>query len=401
MDRVILCANHIPLVTSIHNDFIEKYMPQANGSYVKVYLYLAKCMQHGEKKLSISCLADRMENTEGDVLRALAYWEKQGLLILDRDPDSEEITGIDMLFPEDLGGEMVPASTAAVVSEAERQQMTEAGSPIGADMPDMDDGAEQPAREEIPDSMDMYSQPGQDEDTDRLAKVPAAATKRDLSDDPEYAFLLPAVEQYMQRPLYPGEISLLEYLYVDLDFSAELILHLYEYCIGLDKTAPAYIRKVALNWHEKGVQTVEEAKREAVEYSRIYQVISKAFGFGRPLAEAEMKIADRWVRDYGYSEDMIKEACGRTMLHIHKADFKYTEGILKNWKNSNIIDIDDIRRSDEAHMANAGRTPGKPSGSPRAKKSAQNSFQQFDQRERTSKEMSDLEKRLRNKSMSS
>ena len=57
-------------------------MLTANGSYVKVYIYLSKCIQTGENNLSISSLADKMDNTEKDILRALNYWEKNNLLHL-------------------------------------------------------------------------------------------------------------------------------------------------------------------------------------------------------------------------------------------------------------------------------------------------------------------------------
>ena len=102
MDNILLCSNHIPLVTSIHNTFIEKYMLRANGSYVKVYLYLSKCIQAGQDDLSISSLADQMENTEKDIIRALNYWEKQGLLRITRSEDGSEILGIDVLNPDEL-----------------------------------------------------------------------------------------------------------------------------------------------------------------------------------------------------------------------------------------------------------------------------------------------------------
>ena len=48
MDHILLCTNHIPPITTIYNSFIEDYMPAANGSYVKVYLYIAKCLQAKE-----------------------------------------------------------------------------------------------------------------------------------------------------------------------------------------------------------------------------------------------------------------------------------------------------------------------------------------------------------------
>ena len=54
MDHILLCTNHIPPITTIYNSFIEDYMPAANGSYVKVYLYIAKCLQAKESNFSIS-----------------------------------------------------------------------------------------------------------------------------------------------------------------------------------------------------------------------------------------------------------------------------------------------------------------------------------------------------------
>ena len=82
MDHILLCTNHIPPITTIYNSFIEDYMPAANGSYVKVYLYIAKCLQAKESNFSISSLADQLENTEKDILRALMYWEKKGAYVL-------------------------------------------------------------------------------------------------------------------------------------------------------------------------------------------------------------------------------------------------------------------------------------------------------------------------------
>ena len=82
MDTIMLCSGYLPSTTFIHNIFIENYMLSANGSYVKVYIYLAKCIQAGEKNLSVSSLADKMDNTEKDILRALNYWEKNNLINL-------------------------------------------------------------------------------------------------------------------------------------------------------------------------------------------------------------------------------------------------------------------------------------------------------------------------------
>ena len=74
--------------TVLDNEFIDRYMVRANGEYVKVYLLLLRHMNQSSGCLSVSELADLLECTEKDVLRALRYWKSEGLLdYLDDTPD--------------------------------------------------------------------------------------------------------------------------------------------------------------------------------------------------------------------------------------------------------------------------------------------------------------------------
>ena len=72
-------------VTVVKNAFIDQYMPQANGEFVKVYLYLLRCANTG-RDLSLSSVADALEHTDKDIQRALSYWEKQDLIHIKATP---------------------------------------------------------------------------------------------------------------------------------------------------------------------------------------------------------------------------------------------------------------------------------------------------------------------------
>ena len=61
-------------------EFIDNYMPEANGEYVKVYLLLLRCQASPDRELTVSGIADILDDTEKDVIRALIYWKKQGLM---------------------------------------------------------------------------------------------------------------------------------------------------------------------------------------------------------------------------------------------------------------------------------------------------------------------------------
>ena len=67
-------------MTAVPDEFIDEYMAAANGEYVKVYLYL---LRHGAEELEISRIADALNHTEADVRRALAYWQRAGVLAAD------------------------------------------------------------------------------------------------------------------------------------------------------------------------------------------------------------------------------------------------------------------------------------------------------------------------------
>ena len=60
-------------ITQVPNWFIRTYMPSANGNFVKIYLYLLMLCQHPVHiaEQSLSYLADCMDCTESDILRAL------------------------------------------------------------------------------------------------------------------------------------------------------------------------------------------------------------------------------------------------------------------------------------------------------------------------------------------
>lgn len=79
--------------TAVSNYFIDTLMPQANGEFVKIYLYLLRCVSAGHISLSVSEMADLFNQTEADILRGLRYWDKMNALRLNFSPDGM-LTGI-------------------------------------------------------------------------------------------------------------------------------------------------------------------------------------------------------------------------------------------------------------------------------------------------------------------
>lgn len=66
--------------TPVSNVFIEKYMPNARGEFIKVYLLMLKYNSTGELGVSSSILASSLNLLESDIINALNYWNDEGVL---------------------------------------------------------------------------------------------------------------------------------------------------------------------------------------------------------------------------------------------------------------------------------------------------------------------------------
>ena len=77
MKSLVLSSHGQNHTTLVDNHFIDCHMVKANGEFVKVYLFLLRHLNSSPVALTISTIADCLDNTEKDILRALNYWEKE------------------------------------------------------------------------------------------------------------------------------------------------------------------------------------------------------------------------------------------------------------------------------------------------------------------------------------
>lgn len=381
MENVFSCTGYIKPNTVISNAFIEHFMLDANGSYVKVYLYLSEYIQAGKTDISVSELADKMDSTERDIIRALQHWEKKGLICITVD-NEDNLISIDMYNPDDV--------YESIKKDTQTDEV-------------IDDIA---STEQMP-----FSGTKETENRFLNSKPVTVSHKqlKELASNQDFKWACQVIESFLERPFKPNEIELISYLYGTLHFSSDLLLHLYEYCISLGKSNSSYIQAVALAWHERGVKTPEDAKKESTDYNTAHTAISKAFGLGRPLAMIEKQFVEKWQKDWSIDLSVILEACNRTMLKIQKADFKYTDGILDNWHKSGIKTLLDVEKADEIYAKNKAdkksQKDNSNSGSYRYNTTGssvngyvkKNQFNTFRQRDTSHAEISELEKKLLNR----
>lgn len=344
--------------TVLDNEFIDHYMVRANGEYVKVYLLLLRHMNHSSGYLSVSELADLLECTEKDILRALRYWKSEGLLdYLDDTPDDPS-----------------PKSTAP-------------SSAASSGLHDVQSGY---MTSSIP--ADSVS------DSAALASTTNIQQYRSRKERAEFKELLFVAEQYLGKTLSATDIDQITYFYDTLNMSAELIEYLIEYCVENGHKSMHYINKVALSWHEENITTVNLAKTSSFLYNKNCYCVLNAYGIkGRGPAASEIAYIRKWSEEYGFALEVILEACDRTMNSIHQPSFDYTDSILKRWKDKNVRQLKDIDavdadyRKEKERAKELAKERKRQQQAQKPVSSQNNKFNNFDGR---SYDMNDLERRL-------
>lgn len=361
--KIALEADYSNDGTLIPNTFFDQYLPKANGEFLKIYLYLLRWMPVPGHTISLSSIADFFEMTESDVMRALRYWEKARLLCMVCDEMGEIISiRINYLKLSAPGASAAPDHTAqeAAVPSGENEAVPAALS--------------QPKRSYTMSQIQEFQEKGGGEE------------------------LLFIIQKYLGRTLSPMDLNTIMYFHDGLGFSVELIEYLFEYCVSADHKDMRYIEKVALAWKDRHVETVEDARTQGRTHQRLCYEVLKVFGItGRQATPDEADLITRWHKAYGFSQEMILEACRRTMNAIHKPEFNYVDKILSSWKEAGAFTMTEVMKLDKAftmkksEAAEKEKTAKPASRSPRTKG---NRFNNFTQR---TYNYSDLEKKLAQK----
>ena len=304
-------------MTMLSNRFIDEYMTDANDAQIKVYLYLLRCAGTGLPS-GISAIADRFTYTEKDILRALQYWDKKHVISMLYD-DTGKLVGIRL--------ENLDARAADIISMPETAQPSPAPIPAAPVTAAASSAAEEPVYDKSVITLDQIKAFKQQAETSELVFI---------------------TEQYLGKPLSSENIRSIIFMTDILQFSTDLIDYLVQYCVDRGKKDFRYIEKVAINWAQAGVSTPKEAAAYAIKYDKNIYTVMNALGRTNAPTQKEASYIQKWFREYGFTPDMVLEACERCALATDKHRFEYTDGILQSWKENGVHTIQDIQDADAA-----------------------------------------------------
>ncbi len=437
--KKLTLTNHVQRETTVlENEFIDHYMTKANGEYVKVYLLLLRHLNAPSGTLTISRIADLLDHTEKDVIRALNYWKKQGLLEYEDTASRKAAPAKGSGSPKRRASEAEAGSAASRrISEAEAGSRRDPGTETGPrrmseaetasrrmseteTVPRRMSEAEAASRrisgaeasssariQEAPSAQrhqstesdahpdaaslrDLFARKEAflSEEYEPLPPVPEVSNLQQYKSRKEFKELLFVAEQYLGKTLSSTDVETIAYFYETLHMSLDLTEYLIEYCVENGHKSMHYIRKVALSWHERGISTVAEAKAGSLSYNRNCYSVLNAFGIkGRSPAASELTYIKKWTEEYGFSLEIIVEACNKTISTIHQPSFDYADTILRDWLSKKVQRLEDIKAIDAGFIKEKERRKKQTSKA----SASRNKFNNFEGR---SYDMNELERKL-------
>lgn len=300
-------------ITAVSNLFIDEYLPGAEPFYVSVYIYALRMSRAGNA-FDLNTLSDVFGADEADVAFAWEYWEKTGLVKIISKPSYE------IAFIESPAAQP-KAITVIKPVEAEDEKEAEA------------------VRTSATQSYSV-------EEIERISQ-----------NSESVRYLLKMAEKMLGKPLTYNEMNLFIGFYDWLSLPVEVIEVILDYCVSNNRKNGRYMEKVALDWADNGIKTVEDAEAYIKTFNTDYREIMKSFGLGRrdpsPKESAYMR---KWLKELKMPLELVTEACGKTVLQTGQPKFSYADKILVSWHENDVSTLEEALALEAEFRKNGERS---------------------------------------------
>ena len=186
----------------------------------------------------------------------------------------------------------------------------------------------------------------------RVQKPDSIFVSRRINEDKELATLVQETQVILGKPISNGDTATLVMLHDTDGLPCDVLLMLIQYCHSIGKDNMRYIEKMAVNWASEEITTLERAEEKITNlerYGEAWNRVAMIFGIqnsGSPT-KAQQENANRWINEWHFSDEMLREAYERCVNKKNNFNITYTNGILKNWNKRNISSLKELKEFEE------------------------------------------------------
>lgn len=286
-------------IFAVPNSVVDDNIRLASALQLKTLLYMLRHSSEG--RISTEDLSKAIGYGEEDINDALIFWEERGLVVKD--------------------GSAPAAPVSVTKAEAPEVKETPVPAPV------------QSTRkvEEIP-----VTKPNHEQVAARL------------QESEELRLLFTEAQNILGKTVgYDGQSTLIM-MHDSYGLPVEVILMAIEYNKNKGKTGFASISKTAREWSELEIDSIEGA----IEYIEAHNIVDEAWHKLRSMTEItnknptqkQKRFLTAWLKEYGFSTDMIYFAYEEAIDNTGKISFEYMDKVLQNWYKNAVKTPQDIQR---------------------------------------------------------
>lgn len=295
----------------------DNFLKLATGEQLKVLLYILRCSGR-------SCTDEEIALNTGvspqQAADAVMFWQQVNVL----SPDSAAAENSNIMFAPPVS---VNPNTAAPQKQAAA--------------PQEDKATALPRRKQN--------------------MTPSEISKM-MKDSADVSELFKTAEGCLGTLTHTQQNSLI-WMYTYLGLKKEVIITLLAYCVSIEKTNVSYIEKIACDWSDNEINSLNSAQEEVsrMSSSRDYIAqIMRAFEMKRRPTEKQLDLISQW-KSIGFSIELIHYAYEKTIEQIDKLSFEYINKILLSWRDNGYTTVKHVKEAESDYRKK--KKPGAKSGS--------------------------------------
>jgi len=265
--------------TKLPDIFFTEYMSQANGDYIKVYLYIVFLSKYN-KEVKINDVSKTLNIPFKTIQEAIAYWEEQEVLI--------------------------KKNNGYIVVDLQEKELNKLYSPRLTSTPE-----------------------------NALSNAKNQYRAKAIEDINNTCF------QGMMSPSWYNDIDLWFNKYgFDEPVMIALFRYCLERS-ALHRNYIQAVAEGWHKNNIKTYTDLENYYAKQEKLSLIKKQISKKLGLSRPLTQYESAYIEKWVVDYSYTMDIIEIALKKTTSKSN-FNFDYLDKLISNWHEHNLLTTTDV-----------------------------------------------------------
>ena len=164
--------------------------------------------------------------------------------------------------------------------------------------------------------------------------------------DPKIQWLSNQAQLVFGRNLTENERQTLVWIYHSLGLDIDVLFVILNHAKSIDRLKVSFIQSLAIEWLEKGIDTVAAADEELrimAQNDLAWSMVRSTFGLPpRKPTKKEKEFTNVWVNEWQMSKEMLEAAYDVCVDAKGTLKFDYVNGILKAWNDKGYKTPDEI-----------------------------------------------------------